>query len=165
MYGTQVNSTKQSTPAVGLPKSSSARDSKKMLPVIPLNVVQKLLLVTKLAQSYWKKRKQIAALFLIWSDAKIYKLHNKSTQVNSTKQSTRTVGLSTSSIGWDFKKHCPQFFFFFKKFSKVAPKKEKNCYSLFIWFDSKMYKLHNKSKISKHFFVLVLFFCASSVTK
>ena len=64
-----------------------------------------------------------------------------------------------------FKKRCPQFFFLFKKCSKVAPKKEKNCYSLFIWFDSKMYKLHNKSKISKHFFVLVLFFCASSVTK
>ena len=67
----------------------------KMLPVIPLNDVQKLLLVTKLAQSYWKKRKKMLLFFpyLIW--CKIYKLHNKSTQVNSTKQSTRTVGLST----------------------------------------------------------------------
>ena len=54
---------KQSTRTVELPSSSSARDFKKKLPAIPLNFVQKLLFVTKIAQTLLYNKKKNYSIY------------------------------------------------------------------------------------------------------
>ena len=138
MYGTQVNSTKQSTPTVGLPKSSSARDSKKIVAYnSSKRCSQKFLLVTKLAQSYWKKKETNCCSFpyLIWC---------KNIQIAQQKYSSEFYEAINSNcrafqkFNWlRFQKTLPAILLKVvqKKCSKVAPKKEKKGYYLFylVW--------------------------------
>ena len=132
-----MNSTKQSTPTVGLPKSSSARDSKKIVAYnSSKRCSQKFLLETKLAQSYWKKGKNCCSFpYLIWC---------KNIQIAQQKYSSEFYEAINSNcrafhkFNWlRFQKTLPAILLKVvqKKCSKVAPKKEKKGYYLFylVW--------------------------------